>query len=353
MITEGRGNLLTDDADALVNTVNTVGVMGKGIALQFRRAYPEMFAAYARAAKAGELQLGRMHVWPTESLDGPRFIINFPTKGHWRSQSRLEDIDDGLADLVRVVRALGIRSIAVPPLGCGNGGLPWAEVQARIRAAFAAVPGLDLRLYAPSGAPSAADMPTGRPLPPMSPGRAALVHVVANYSRAAIETSQIEIQKLMYFLQVAGEPLRLAYGKGRYGPYADNLRHVLSEVEGQYLVGFGDGSASPLSAEPICLLPGAEEAAARALAESPQTRERAARVLRLARGFESMYGMELLGSVHWVATQDDPAVPIEGARATELLHAWTARKASTYTRRHVDIALTALREGGWLEGAPA
>lgn len=353
MITEGRGNLLTADADALVNTVNTVGVMGKGIALQFRRAYPEMFAAYARAAKAGELRLGRMHVWSTESLDGPRFIINFPTKGHWRSRSRLEDIDAGLADLVRVVRELDIRSIAIPPLGCGNGGLPWPEVQARIRAAFVAVPNLDLRLYAPSGAPSAADMPTGRALPSMSPGRAALVHLVGNYSRAAIETSQIEIQKLMYFLQVAGEPLRLAYGKGRYGPYADNLRHVLSEVEGQYLVGFGDGSGSALSAEPIRLLPGAEEAAEQALADSPRTRERAARVLRLARGFESMYGMELLGSVHWVATQEDPAAAIDGERATQLLHAWTVRKATTFTQPHVDIALAALREGGWLATAPA
>lgn len=120
MIRDMHGNLLADEADALVNTVNTVGVMGKGIALQFKRAYPEMFKAYARAAKDGTLETGRMHVWETGSLTGPRFIINFPTKRHWKAGSRIEDIDAGLTDLVRVVRDLGITSIALPPLGCGN-----------------------------------------------------------------------------------------------------------------------------------------------------------------------------------------------------------------------------------------
>lgn len=133
-ITEAYGNLLDADVDALVNTVNTVGVMGKGIALQFRRAYPKMYADYERAAKAGRIQLGQMHVWPTESLAGPRYIINFPTKGHWRARSRLSDIEQGLRDLVRVVQELRIRSLALPPLGCGNGGLDWRDVEPRIRA---------------------------------------------------------------------------------------------------------------------------------------------------------------------------------------------------------------------------
>ena len=128
MIREMHGNLLADDAVALVNTVNTVGAMGKGIALQFKRAYPDMFRAYERAAKAGELQPGNVHVWETGALDGPRYILNFPTKRHWRAPSRLEDIEAGLADLVRVVDELAIRSIALPPLGCGNGGLDWSVV---------------------------------------------------------------------------------------------------------------------------------------------------------------------------------------------------------------------------------
>lgn len=123
MIKEVQGNLLAADVDALVNTVNTVGVMGKGIALQFKKAYPDMFRAYQAAAKAGDLRIGHMHVWETGLLSGPRFIVNFPTKKHWRQPSRLEEVADGLQDLKRVVRELGITSIALPPLGCGNGGL--------------------------------------------------------------------------------------------------------------------------------------------------------------------------------------------------------------------------------------
>ena len=159
MVRERHGNLLADDADALVNTVNTVGVMGKGIALQFKRAYPRMFTDYAREAKAGRLVTGRMHVWETGSLTGPRFVINFPTKQHWRAPSRMSDIGAGLTDLVRVVRERGIRSIAIPPLGCGNGGLDWTDVAPRIHAAFAALgDDVDVRVYGPAGAPPAHEM---------------------------------------------------------------------------------------------------------------------------------------------------------------------------------------------------
>src|SRR5436190_13109579 len=136
-----RGNLLKDRAQALVNTVNTVGVMGKGIALQFRQAFPEMHRAYERACKSGEIRLGKVHVFDLGGLvGGPRWIINFPTKGHWRSRSRLSDVQAGLTDLVNKVRQLGIRSIALPPLGCGNGGLNWEDVRPCIEKAFAAVP---------------------------------------------------------------------------------------------------------------------------------------------------------------------------------------------------------------------
>jgi O-acetyl-ADP-ribose deacetylase (regulator of RNase III) len=149
-ITEAHGNLLDADVDALVNTVNTVGVMGKGIALQFRRAYPAMYDAYEHAAKAGQLELGRMHVWPTGAPAAPRYVINFPTKGHWRARSRLDDVERGLHDLVRVVRELRIRSLALPPLGCGNGGLEWHEVEPRIRAVLAVLdPDVQVLLYPP------------------------------------------------------------------------------------------------------------------------------------------------------------------------------------------------------------
>lgn len=158
MITEAHGDLLKADVDALVNTVNTVGVMGKGIALQFRRAYPEMFDSYARACREGKVQVGQMHIWPTGTMDGPRFIVNFPTKKHWRAPSQLSWIDDGLTDLARVIAENEIRSIAVPPLGAGNGGLDWAQVRPRIESALAEIKGLDVRLFVPQAPPAAEDL---------------------------------------------------------------------------------------------------------------------------------------------------------------------------------------------------
>lgn len=149
MIKESHGNLLHADAEALVNTVNTQGVMGKGIALQFRNAYPAMFQDYRQAAKSGKVQLGKMQVWETGQLDNPRYIINFPTKGHWKEKSKLTDIRSGLADLVQVVKRLNIESIAVPSLGCGNGGLDWSEVEPIIREAFTTLPDVDVLLFFP------------------------------------------------------------------------------------------------------------------------------------------------------------------------------------------------------------
>ncbi len=145
-----HGNLLEAPVEALVNTVNTVGVMGKGIALEFRQAFPTMFRAYEKACKTGEVRLGKMHVFDLGGLTGgPRWIINFPTKEHWRERSRLENIEAGLKDLVMTIRRLGIHSIAVPPLGCGNGGLDWHDVRPRIEAGLANVPEVRVLLFAP------------------------------------------------------------------------------------------------------------------------------------------------------------------------------------------------------------
>ncbi len=149
MMTEAHGDLLKADVDALVNAVNTVGVMGKGIALQFRRAYPEMYAAYVRACRAGEVAVGRMHLWATGAATGPRYVVNFPTKKHWRSGSQFAYIDDGLVDLVRVIQEYRIGSIAIPPLGTGHGGLDWVEVRPRIEAALGGLADVEVRLYVP------------------------------------------------------------------------------------------------------------------------------------------------------------------------------------------------------------
>lgn len=149
MITEVDGNLLEADVDALVNAVNTVGVMGKGIALDFRHAFPANYQAYRRACELRDVTLGTMFVVETGQPVRPRYIINFPTKGHWRARSDLGDVKTGLADLREVIVSRGIASVAVPALGCGLGGLAWTDVEPLIRDALGDLSGVDVRLYVP------------------------------------------------------------------------------------------------------------------------------------------------------------------------------------------------------------
>jgi hypothetical protein len=187
---------------------------------------------------------------------------------------------------------------------------------------------------------------TGEP-PAMTPARAALVRILTRYSERALEASLVEVQKLLYFLQIAGEPLRLKYVKARYGPYADNLRHALLNLESHYLIGFGDGNARVADAEPIRVLPAADELAGVALATHPETAERIDRVLDLIEGFESAYGMELLASVHWIA-HESPEAAVNRAIATQLVQSWTPRKGRMFTPDHIHVAWDVLRDRGWL-----
>jgi hypothetical protein len=190
-------------------------------------------------------------------------------------------------------------------------------------------------------------MPNATTLPAMTPARAALVHLLTRYEERALGASLIEVQKLLYLLQVAGEPLRLRYEKGRYGPYADNLRHALNNLEGHYVVGFGDGSARVAEAETIHVLPGADAAAVDLLAAHSETMCSIERVLDLVEGYESAYGMELVASVHWIA-HESPLAAEDPDEAIRLVHEWTPRKGRMFTPAHIRGAWEALRDHGWL-----
>jgi O-acetyl-ADP-ribose deacetylase (regulator of RNase III) len=344
MIELVRGDILKSGADALVNTVNCVGVMGRGIALQFKNSYPENYNAYAAACRRDEVQPGRMFVFETGQLTPPRFIINFPTKRHWRGKSRLEDIDAGLVALVETIRAKGIRSIAIPPLGSGLGGLDWDVVAPRIKAALAPLVEVQVLLFEPNGAPSAEVMARQREVPEMTAGRAALVELMRRYVAGMLDpfASLLEIHKLMYFLQEAGEPLRLRYVKGHYGPYAENLRHALNAIEGHLISGYADGGDTP--DKPLGLVPGAVEDAQIFLEKHADTRKRFDRVGELVSGFESPSGLELLATTHWVMKHEGATKPQE---VTERLRAWNARKAQ-FTPRQIEIATRVLVERGWV-----
>ncbi len=346
MIEFKQGNLLEENAEALVNTVNCVGVMGKGIALQFKQAYPENFHQYEKVCRAGEVQPGRMFTIATNSLFNPRYIINFPTKRHWKGKSKIEDIKSGLVALVAEVYQLGINSIAIPPLGCGNGGLDWAQVKPLIESAFAQLPEVQVIIFEPTGAPRAEKMPVTTKKRNMTRARALFIRLLELYGIPGYELTRLEIQKLSYFLQEAGEPLRLEYVKHKYGPYAHNLNHVLKHIEGHYIRGYGDGTAKAESAE-IYVLPKARVAAQAFLATELEAQKRLEQVSNLIIGFETPYGMELLATVHWVSTKETtPAQDSEQAIA--LVHEWSDRKRKMFKPEHIRKAWQRLHQQNWL-----
>ena len=247
MITYKTGDILTEDAEAIVNTVNCIGVMGRGIALQFKNAFPANFKSYAAACKREEVQPGRMFVFETGGLTNPKFIINFPTKRHWRGESRMEDIESGLKALTDAIKEKGIQSIAIPPLGSGLGGLDWSQVRSKIEETLKELQDVQAIIYEPKGAPETDRMVHNREVPKMTAGRAALVELIRRYLGGLLDpfVTLLEVHKLMYFMQVAGEPLKLKYTKGLYGPYAENLRHVLNAIEGHFVSGYADGGDEP------------------------------------------------------------------------------------------------------------
>jgi len=344
-----KGDILRADAQALVNTVNCVGIMGRGVALQFKKAFPENFRFYEHACECGEVRPGSMLVYDTGRLTGPRYVINFPTKRHWKGKSNLKDIETGLQALIDTVRRLNIQSIAVPPLGCGLGGLDWSTVRSRIEAAFNAIPEVPVILFEPSGAPDAAEMVKPAKAPEMTIGRAALLVLMRRYLSAVMDPfiSLLEVHKLMYFLQESGEGLRLKYKKATYGPYATNLRHVLTAMEGHFIVGYGDAEDNP--DKPLELKAEAAEAAERFLAENAGTLKRFDRVADLIEGFETPFGMELLATVHWVAAHEGARTPQE---AIVKAHGWNERKLA-FTARHIGIAWSVLERKGWLHSVEA
>jgi O-acetyl-ADP-ribose deacetylase (regulator of RNase III) len=341
MIEFKTGDILRADAEALVNTVNCVGVMGRGVALQFKNEFPANFKAYEAACAREEVQPGRMFVFETGTLTNPRFIINFPTKRHWRGKSRMEDIDSGLKALVEEIRRRGIHSIAIPPLGSGLGGLNWGDVRPRIEAALRGLEDLTVIVFEPNSAPAATK---SREIPAMTPGRAALVVLIHRYLGGLMDpfVTLLEVHKLMYFMQEAGEPLRLRYAKAPYGPYAENLRHVLHAVEGHLVSGYADGGDDP--DKQLELVPGAVQDAEAFLIDNKATVSRFDRVGKLVAGFETPFGLELLATVHWVATREN-ATGIEDVAAK--VYAWSERK-KRFLPDQIGIAFETLRTNGWL-----
>lgn len=347
MITFQKGDLLNANAEALVNTVNCVGVMGRGIALQFKKMYPRNFAAYAAACSANELEPGKMFVFPTGEMTNPKYIINFPTKRHWRGNSKLEDIDAGLEALRQELINRRVKSVAIPPLGSGLGGLPWPAVKQRIVEALDDLQDVEVIVFEPHADSDRMAKHKRKDPPKLTPYRAALVSIMDRYLRGLMEpeVTLLEVHKLAYFLQLSGLAMKLRFVKGHYGPYAENLRHVLGDMEGYYTAGYGDGGDQPF--KKIALVPTAVEQAANVLESDDETERRFEAIADLIEGFETPLGLELLATTHWAyANAGHQTVHEIGAYYAS----WNERKSS-FRPRQIELALEQLSSKGWLERA--
>lgn len=346
-----QGNLLEAPVEALVNTVNTVGVMGKGIALMFKEAFPANFLAYEDACESHEIKIGRMFVTESGALSGPRWIINFPTKKHWRQPSRLEWITEGLRDLKRVIRQNHIHSVALPPLGSGNGGLNWSDVRQEVERVLGDLENVDVVVYEPIEKYQNVAKRMG--VEKLTPARALMAEMIRRYWVLGIECTYLEVQKLGWFLERSihslqiDDPLDLRFVADKYGPYSERLRHLLDNLDGTYL--HCDKRLS--DAGPSDTISFNEE---RREFVDLYLKQDAARSLRKVLdltakridGFESPLGMELLATVDWLMAREQCEPTIAGIR--EGLGKWPAGKAAAdrklrlFDDRLIGLALTQL-----------
>ena len=353
MIRYTRGNLVEASADALVNTVNEVGVMGKGIALQFRDAFPESAREYMEAAREGRVTVGKVLVTKNPSLLKPHWIFHFPTKRHWRQPSELAWIRDGLKDLARILASKRIQSIALPPLGCGNGGLEWSQVKREIEGALSGLTHVDIIVFEPTdtyqNAPKRAGVET------LTPARALMAEMIRRYEILGLDCSILEVQKLAWFLSRVLErtslpdELALQFTANKFGPYADKLRFLLDKLDGSYL----HSEKRLADAKPLDTIRFEDAMAGRlrdyfASEEGALYRPALDSATAVIEGFESPYGMELLATVDWLVHEEKVAPTVAAVR--DGLARWPAgrtaaiRKERLFDDRVLDLALERLAE---------
>ena len=353
MITYTQGNLLDSRAEALVNTVNTVGVMGKGIALMFKDRFQDNYRHYVTACKANSLSPGHIFVTENHELDGPRWIVNFPTKKHWRGDSRIEWIEAGLQDLRHFLIKQKVRSSAIPPLGAGNGGLDWAMVKPRIENALHDLTDVEITVYEPTAKYQNVAKREG--VTKLTVARALIAELVRQYWVLGMECSLLEIQKLAWFMERSinkfgqNNSLSLQFSADKYGPYAHRLTHLLNNLDGSYLhcdKRIGD-------ADPLDVIWFDESSKDRLQAylgtgEALNYSNALNHTLKVIDGFETPYGMELLATVDWLLTKNQCSPTFQSIKSG--LESWPAgekaaqRKLNIFDERSINIALGRLLE---------
>lgn len=350
-ITYKKGNLFTEKVEALVNTVNTVGVMGKGIALQFKERYPKNFEAYKMAYKKGELEVGKMLVTPTMELQNPKYIINFPTKQHWRGKSQMRFVEEGLKDLVEVIQLYKIQSIAIPPLGCGNGGLKWENVKPLMEKELFGLTievanqetEVEFILFEPSEIAYTSKRKRNKKTPILTNFRSLILNSIIRYKELEYDLTILEVHKLAYLLQRLGANLGLQFERHLYGPYADSLRHALDDLEGYYLDGTKYKSAKVF--DRIKIESSKIEAIEQSLQKIKLKKDKEAfdNLSKLIDGFESPLGMELLATIDYLAKEDKALLQNTDLLLTEIAN-WSKRKQNLMKPYYVEATVNRLKE---------
>ncbi len=335
MIHFAKGNILEASVEALVNTVNTVGVMGKGIALAFKNEFPDNYKIYKKTCENKELKIGNLLVTQTGRLT-PKYIVNFPTKQHWRGRSKIEYIEDGIKSLVKVIQEKEIKSIAVPPLGCGNGGLNWEEVKPLILKGLNLIKDeTNIILYEPGYNNQA--VPDKKNVK-LTPARAMFLCALNKYTVLGYSITLLVAQKLAYFMQRFGEPLNLQFEKGYYGPYSHRLQHLLKYLNGYYLQ-FNHEQTLPGTKVFLNHIDEVEQFRSNEL--TSEQKDRLENVQKLIEGFESPYGLELLATVDYIYKQSG----IDDTRIiAEQIGTWTNRKKELMKPFHIEAAHKRLKE---------
>lgn len=334
---ENNKNIFTREVDAIINTVNCVGIMGKGLALQFKQLYPENFKQYKKACNKKAVIPGKMFVYDNGFLNKPHYIINFPTKNHWREKSKLEYITTGLNDLGNVIESLKIKSISIPPLGCGNGGLAWNIVKTYIVEKLSQYNDIDCYIYSPTNNFTNIQ---NKEKAVLTSFRAVFLKSIQIYNNAFYELSSIEVQKLVYFINLLMKNSKLKYEKAPYGPYCANLHNAIDNLSGYYITGLKDGTEM----NHINLCEGIPAEVDDFIAKSTEDlSQHVEKIKQIISGFETPFGMELLGTVHWVVVQ-------EGAKNIDetiiKVHNWNNRKKQLMSPQDITVAYNHLKKCG-------
>ncbi len=339
MIKYLTGNILESDAQALVNTVNTVGVMGKGIALQFKKAYINNFKAYAEACKRKEVRVGKLFVTKDANLNsGEKYIINFPTKTDWRKPSEYSFIEAGLDDLVNILVNNNIKSVAIPPLGAGNGGLDWVKVKRIIENKLHSLD-VEIIVYEPT---KHIKEKLKKERVKLTDARALLLYLLYDLVRNGEFVSEFSAEKICYFLQRFGAEkyFKLNYSANFYGPYSGKVRFVLNVLNGSYLMGYSDMNKKPF--EPLTLVADGYEIVKEHVEGNRELLKIANKTINFLSGFYSDFALELLSSIDYISIQHNS---FEKSLIKEKLENWSDRKRSVFSNpRYIDVSLSQLKK---------